>query len=536
MKYLLYTRKSTEELERQKLSLESQKDRALEEFGDLDIEVLPPESASAFKPYNRPIFDEMMKRVRAGEVHGIIAWHPDRLSRNEIDAAAITYAVRTGELKDLKFCSFHFENSPEGIQQLQNSMSYSQYSSAKLSVDVKRGYQTKLKLGWKPGVAGAGYLNAGDIKGSKTIEPDTERFPLIERAIRMVLTGRHSPPKVLNVLNNEWGFKTRVSRNGKSGGKPLSRSAFYNILTDPFYCGWFRHNGELYKGSHQPMITEAEFDRLQAILGRDGKPRPKAQEFAFRGLMSCGECGCAITAERKTKLIKSTGAVQTYVYYHCTHKRQCTQKNSISEGAINEQVNDLLSTITIQPEFRDWALDVLRKNHETEVRSRSAIQAAQSKAVVAKQKEVDTLTSMRLRDLITDEEYVEKREQLTAELRVLKDAEHDTEARADKWLELTEEAFDFATNARSIFSTGTDEQRRSVFTAMGGGVVLLNGKLDVKLHPWFTPIQQKYPSIERAFDMVRTDISTGSKELITANSDLSSKWLRGLDSNQRPSG
>src|SRR4051812_43611567 len=112
MKYFLYARKSTEDEEKQVLSLASQTDKARELFPELELIELPPESASAFKPDNRPVFAEMLKRIDAGEAHGIVAWHPDRLSRNELDAAAVTYRIRTGAILDLKFGSYTFDNSP----------------------------------------------------------------------------------------------------------------------------------------------------------------------------------------------------------------------------------------------------------------------------------------------------------------------------------------------------------------------------------------------------------------------------------------
>ena len=55
-KYFLYCRKSTDENDRQILSLESQTDEAIKRFRDLKIIKLPPESVSAFEPKKRPIF------------------------------------------------------------------------------------------------------------------------------------------------------------------------------------------------------------------------------------------------------------------------------------------------------------------------------------------------------------------------------------------------------------------------------------------------------------------------------------------------
>ena len=104
IKYFLYCRKSTDEPDRQVLSLESQETEALRKFGNLKIIKLPHESVSAFAPYKRPTFKDIIERIKDGEAQGIIAWHPDRLSRNPIDAAQIIYLLDIGALKDLKFC------------------------------------------------------------------------------------------------------------------------------------------------------------------------------------------------------------------------------------------------------------------------------------------------------------------------------------------------------------------------------------------------------------------------------------------------
>ena len=180
MKYEVYVRKSSESKEKQALSIQSQKDSIQKQFLDVNIVDWTDEEKSAFKPYNRPKFAEMMKRVHEGKIDGIIAWHPDRLSRNEIDAANITYALRSGILKDLKFASYSFSNTPEGIQQLQTSLSSSQYYSAKLGVDVKRGLGDKLEMGRMPGLAPLGYLNTKlATRGENKIVEDPERFNII---------------------------------------------------------------------------------------------------------------------------------------------------------------------------------------------------------------------------------------------------------------------------------------------------------------------------------------------------------------------
>ena len=118
-----------------------------------------------------------------------------------------------------------------------------------------------------------------------------------------MLTGTYTPPKILNMANNEWGFRTRKTK--RMGGNKLSRSGVYKIFTSLFYAGIIENNKIQYEGKHDKMVSLEEFDRVQMLLGRQGKPRPKTHEFAFTGSIRCGVCGCLYTAETKKKIIKS---------------------------------------------------------------------------------------------------------------------------------------------------------------------------------------------------------------------------------------
>jgi len=85
MSFVLYARKSTDSEERQVLSIDAQLSE-LREFANKErLSVLREfvESQTAKEP-GRPVFNEMMSLLEAGEADGIIAWHPDRLARSSI--------------------------------------------------------------------------------------------------------------------------------------------------------------------------------------------------------------------------------------------------------------------------------------------------------------------------------------------------------------------------------------------------------------------------------------------------------------------
>ena len=177
MKYFLYARKSTDEDDKQLLSIEAQLEELREHAVRERLEVVREfvEKRTAKEP-GRPIFNDMLRRVEKGEADALLAWHPDRLARNSVDGGKIIYLVDTAKLAALKFPSFWFENTPQGKFMLSIAFGQSKYYVDNLSENVKRGIRQKLRLGWYPGRAPIGYLNEPRLR---TIVIDEATAPLV---------------------------------------------------------------------------------------------------------------------------------------------------------------------------------------------------------------------------------------------------------------------------------------------------------------------------------------------------------------------
>lgn len=355
-KYFIYARKSSEQEDRQILSIDSQVNelKALAKKLNIEIAEVFTESMSAKSP-GRPIFNNLLQRIEGGEAKGIICWKLDRLARNPVDGGAIIWAVSKLGI-DLITPSKSYTLDDQLIMYMEFGMA-NQFITD-LSKNVKRGLKAKAEKGWLPNGAKPGYMNDKYAeKGNKTIKKDSTRFTLIRKAWDYMLTGTYTVPQILELLNSEWGYRT--PKHKKIGGKPMARSMLYHVFTDPFYYGEFEYNGQHYKGKHQQMITIEEFDKVQYLLGRNGKPRPKSHKFNYVGLMVCGECGASITCEEKVKKQKN-GNVHFYIYYHCTKRKNpnCTQ-GSIEEKEIEKQIDETLSKIQISERFKNWAIKYL---------------------------------------------------------------------------------------------------------------------------------------------------------------------------------
>lgn len=152
MKYIAYCRKSTDEKDRQILSIEAQI-AELTEFAKREgLEILEfIEEAKTAKIPGREQFEKVLRLIEKGQAQGILSWHPDRLARNSIDGGKIIYLLDTGKLLDLKFPTFWFDNTPQGKFMLNIAFGQSKYYVDNLSENVKRGLRQKLRNGVYPG-------------------------------------------------------------------------------------------------------------------------------------------------------------------------------------------------------------------------------------------------------------------------------------------------------------------------------------------------------------------------------------------------
>ncbi len=362
-------------------------------------------------------------------------------------------------------------------------------------------------------------------------------FFLIQRSIRAIFKRGVSIiisfPTHCECCFSDWGFRTRKFK--RIGGNPISYSGIYKVFTNLFYAGIIEHEGVQYEGKHERLITVEEYDRVQMLLGRAGRPRPQRHEFAFTGAIRCGVCGCLYTAEVKKKLLKS-GEIREHQYYHCTRKTRkvrCDQKKNIRLENLEVVIEKELEKYTIYPEFLEWALEDLRQKNDTEIEDRSRIYEMQHKTLVETQKELDELTRMRIRNLIDDEVFLKEKNVLQSKILQFQGLLRETENRAEKWLELTEKTFAFATYARKEFllAEGTRglERKKEILLALGKTPILKDGELSIEPNSWLAPIKNGYPALEAEYRRLEPSKTLSTKAKTEALTSVRTQWLRLLN-------
>ncbi len=523
IKYFLYARKSSESEDRQVQSIDDQIKR-IKELADtlkLEIKEVLTESKSAKKPNCRPVFTSMLERIEKGEASGILCWQINRLSRNPIDSGTISWMLQQGALKCIQTIDRQYLPDDNVLLFNVESGMANQFI-IDLRKTSKRGMEGKADRGWFPSRAPLGYFND---KLEHIIYEDAERFQLVRKMWDMMLTGNYNPTKIREIANKEWGFRTPKTK--RCGGGEIANSVIYKTFPNIFYTGMFEWAGRVYNGNHKPMITVEEFDRVQVLLGRKGKPRPKSHEFAYTGIMRCKVCGSMYTACEKTKLVKSTGELKTYVYYSCTRRKKnthCDQRSPMTLKELETQVEMELERNTILPQFQQWALKILNRDNDKEIDDRRKIYETQHKSLIETQNELDNLTRMRYRELIDDEAFIKERDVLKVKIAKFKSNLRETEDRAEKWLELTERTFNFATYARKAFVMGGLQEKREIFAALGQNFLVKDKKVSIEANEWFVPIKKAYPALEAEYKRLELDKSLSITKRNAAFAQIILSW------------
>lgn len=339
VKYCLYARKSSEQDERQAMSIDSQikEMTAMADRESLNVVETKHESHSAKESGQRPVFSELLADIRDNKFQGLLTWAPDRLSRNAGDLGSLVDLMDSNKLLHIRTFGQSFSNTPNEKFLLMILCSQAKLENDNRGVNVKRGIRAKCEVGWRPGAAPIGYINRS-YSGVKDIVLDTDRAPIVKEVFERSGLLHQSGRRIKNWLDS-LDFRTK-------GDCSLSLSQIYRIMTNPFYYGYFEYpaGGPLYKGKHLPIITKELFDivrqRMEYLVPE--KPAWGSKQFPFKHLFYCGACGSRLTVEEHFRQ-RNDGSKNRHVYYHCTKSTKdpdCPER-SITAEMITEQILQL---------------------------------------------------------------------------------------------------------------------------------------------------------------------------------------------------
>jgi site-specific DNA recombinase len=268
----------------------------------------------------RPGLTRLREQVQAGQIHCVVVFKIDRLSRSVIDTVNLVLKEWDGRC--------HVKSTREPID-TSNAMGKQffymlvSYAEWERSVIRERTYGGKLKRASEGRNAGQkypfGYRKAGVVTEANhgwAIDGwDAERqcctgdAAVVRRIFEWFLTGV-SMPKISERLNSQ-GLRC------PEGGREWRSSYIGRILANPIYCGRYHWGRQLAAGL-PAIVSEQEFEAVQAMRRQKAQQHSKAApgQYLLSGLAVCGKCGANLGGSKG----------ETRRYYVClgrTIRREC---------------------------------------------------------------------------------------------------------------------------------------------------------------------------------------------------------------------
>ncbi len=348
MKCVLYARVSSKEQEKEGFSIPAQR-KLLREYARNNDMLVTKEfvDVETAKVAGRGQFGEMLSYLKGNtNVKIVLVEKTDRLYRNIKDWVTLDeLELEIHFVKDNYTMSQNSRSSEKFLHGIKVLMAKNYIDN--LSEEVKKGLAEKAAQGKWPHRAPVGYVNN---KMTHTIEPDPEKAALIRRLFEDYSTGEKSLVQLAEIAKGSGLF----SRNSQT----INKAGIHRILTNPIYFGEFVWKGRRYSGDHEPVISRRLFYVVQDIMHCGSSSRRTSRGFAFAGLVKCGICGCAMTAEMKKG---------KYVYYHCTGYHGKCGNTYVREEDLDMLFAEAVGRVKVSPSVVEDIKDALKASQRDRV-------------------------------------------------------------------------------------------------------------------------------------------------------------------------
>ena len=282
------------------------------------------EDASAKKP-GRKKFNEMVQAIKKHRYEVLLCTELSRLSRNAIDTGTLVQLLEDRDLKKIQTKDKVFFTTPTDKFTFALFLTVSKFENDQRAINTASGLAHQKSKGETTHKAPLGYLNAGEIKGSKWVEKDMLIWDNLRYIWELFLTGNYSISDLKKEADN-----LGIMALKKDGTREYPVDTTYRgMLRNKYYAGFVKKTEQesgavewIKKDRHPPMVTEQEFETAQLILQSRGyKHQAVAHAPNIDSILSeiliCGKCTTVVKGIQKpTKMI-----FENKVRYTCTHCR-----------------------------------------------------------------------------------------------------------------------------------------------------------------------------------------------------------------------
>lgn len=460
--YFAYIRVSTVKQGERGTSLDEQRS-AIEAYASrnaLAVVAWYEEMETAAKQGRRQ-FTRMLAELQKGKAKGVVIHKIDRSARNLKDWAQLGDLIDAGV--DVRFAHESLDLSSRGGR-------LSADIQAVVAADfirnhrqvVRMGFEGRLKQGLYPLPAPRGYLDQGKGK-PKIVDPVLG--PLVRQAFDFYASGGHT----FETLRDEMAA---LGLRGRTG-RPLSFDAISTMLRNPFYVGLIRieRTGQMFDGVHEPVVSKAVFDRVQAIISGRVFARPQKHAHAYRRMIRCAACGYVLIAELQ----------KGRTYYRC-HTRAC-RGTSLREEDVDQAVRGCLARFAFTDEEFGDVRDLARELLAAETTERETRLASIRRDLGRCEDRLTRVTDAYLDAMIDKETFEARKALLLPERRALREALEapEPEPFAERVLKILEQG----RTAYLGFDLALAEEKREIVRELTSNLVARGKNLEIAMHPEF---------------------------------------------------
>ena len=397
-------RVSSKQQEEEGVSIEVQ-DRTIRRFADKSdfiVEKMVCLSETAKTGAHRRGFDQVLSTAKAdaARIHALVFTSVDRATRNLQDLARLENLLINHGI-DTIFVegNLRMSNIDQSTMIGVNSM-LARGENIKYGRRVAQSRRDLLAKGRMGHRAPFGYQNYR-IGSQAKVRPHPDHSWKVLRIFEIYTTENLTIRQLIKRLRSEGITYSDRYPNFNS-------SKLHKILQDRTYIGELPSKHGWFPGVHEPLVDEATFLRAASRLGQQ---HYRKHENYLAGLIKCGHCGRAITTERIRRKDRH------YAYYRCSdYNGPGHPRVRLNEARVEQAIEAFLRDLRQDDrELQDWFRTAIRARTEslqTEIEERRArMREAQTRA----EKDEHSLLQLRLRDVISDDEFCRERDRLRCE-------------------------------------------------------------------------------------------------------------------------
>jgi site-specific DNA recombinase len=371
----VYTRKSTEEgLQQDFNSLDAQREAGENYIASQREEgwsLLPnryDDGGFTGGNMDRPALQHMMADIEAGKIDCVVVYKLDRLSRSLLDFTRMMEIFEKHKVSFVSVTQLFNTATSMGRLMVNVLLSFAQFEREIIGERTRdKIAATKRKGKWCGGHPILGYDI--DPKGYRLVV-DEEEAAMVRAIFALYLEHEALLPVVQELERRGWTSKRYVNKAGKEcGGTAFDKTSLHRLLTKIIFTGKVKYKDEVHDGEHQAIVDPAVWERVQALLRRNGRcggATDRNESGALlKGRMYCASCGNAMTPAHTTK------GDRRYRYYTCTTAQKrgwnaCPTK-SIPAGDVEQFVVDQIQCIGKDPLLLQQTLAQARVQEEARV-------------------------------------------------------------------------------------------------------------------------------------------------------------------------